>query len=58
VEGREILKIVTSGTKYKATMTRNDYKKNMYYLLPLTINNNAIIQIVSRGLISYLIISK
>jgi len=29
VEGRE--KFVTIDTKYKATMTRNDYEKNMYY---------------------------
>jgi len=31
VEGRETVKFVTSSTKYKATMTRNDYEKNMYY---------------------------
>jgi len=43
VEGRETVKFVTIDTKYKATMTRNDYEKNMYY--PSTINNNAIIQL-------------
>jgi len=46
VEERDTVRCVTIGTKYKATMTRNDYEKNMYY--PPTINNNAIItQIVS-----------
>jgi len=34
VEGRETVKFVTSDTKYKATMTRNDYEKNMYYPPP------------------------
>jgi len=45
VEERETAKFVTIDTKYKATVTRNDYEKNMYN--PPTINNNAIIQIVS-----------
>jgi len=45
MEGRETVKFVTIHTKYKATMIRKDYEKNMY--CPLTINNNAIIQIVS-----------
>jgi len=46
VEGRLTVKIITSGTKYTATMTRNDYEKSTTPL-PLTINNNAIIQIVN-----------
>jgi len=37
VEERETVKFVTNCTKYKATMTRNDYEKNMYYSLLLII---------------------
>jgi len=44
VEERETVKFVTIDTKYKATMTRNDYEKNV---LSSTIDNNAIIQIVN-----------
>jgi len=53
MKGRETVKFLTSGTKYQATMTQWLWEK---YVLPPTINNNAIIQIVSVE--GYLIMSK
>jgi len=34
MKGRETVKFVTSDIKYKTTMTRNDYEKNMCYPPP------------------------
>jgi len=46
VEGRETVNLCTINTEYKATMTCNDYEK-ICTTPPFTVNDNAIIQIVS-----------